>query len=340
MRRSCSRPSPFARRAAALGIFAVVAAAPPPARLEAAPSPVVAKVGAVTITAADIERRMAAVPPFQLRTFGATPAEIRREFVERVLVREALLAQGAAAQGLENRDDIKERVRGLLRNAFLGRLRNEVVTSSRVDDAEIKAFYEKNASRFHTPERYALWMIATSRREEAVEILADLHKDPSPKHWAEVARAKSIDGATALRGGNLGFVSPDGTTPEPGLKVSHAVIEVAQKLKDAEIAADPVKDGDRWVIVWRKQTMAAVERSVDVEAGSIKQLLLHTRTEAKVKETIAALRKQHLTEHNPDLADLFDITPQGDLTPVRRPGSLPAGRHVAATPVPTPGTLR
>jgi peptidyl-prolyl cis-trans isomerase C len=319
----------------------VVALAPgsgkPP---QAAPSPVVAKVGSVTITAADLERRLAAVPPFQLRTFGGTPAEIRREFLNRVLVREALLAQGAAARGLEDRDDIRERVRGVLRNALLGRLRNEVVTLSKIDEADIKAYYEKNAARFHTPERYALWIIATTKREEAAEIIADLHKDSSPKHWAELARAKSVDGATAMRGGNLGFVAPDGTTPEPGLKVGKAVLEAAQRLKDAEISPEPVKDGDRWIILWRKQTMAAVERSVDVEAGSIKQMLLHMRTEAKVKETIATLRKQYLGEHNPDLADLFDISPQGDLTPVRRPGSLPSGRHAPVNAIPTPGTMR
>jgi peptidyl-prolyl cis-trans isomerase C len=173
-----------------------------------------------------------------------------------------------------------------------------------------------------------------------MEIIEDLKKDPSPKHWSEVARAKSIDGATGVRGGNLGFVTPDGTTSEPGMKIGHAVIEMAQKLKDTEIASEPAHDGDRWVIVWRRQTMPAVERGVDVEAGTIRQMLLHMRTDAKIKETIARLRKEHLGDHSPDLIDLFDITPQGDMTPVRRPGSLPAGKRPTAIAVPTPGSLR
>src|SRR5262249_23526648 len=90
---------------------------------------------------------------------------------------------------------------------------------------------------------------------------------PSPKHWTELARSKSIDGATGMRGGNLGFVGPDGSTPEPGLKVSPAVLSAVGRLKDAEISPDPVQDGDRWVIVWRKQTMKSVERPLELEAG-------------------------------------------------------------------------
>jgi peptidyl-prolyl cis-trans isomerase C len=341
-----SRSPPWERRcarggaAALLGLFVAVASPGRGNAPQAATSPVVAKVGTVTITIADLERRLAAVPPFQLRSFGTTPAEIRREFLDRVVVREALLAQGGADRGLEARDDVRERVRGVLRTALLNRLRGEVATAAKFEEADIKAYYEKNASRFHTPERYALWIIATNKREEAMEIIADMKKDPSPKHWAEIARTRSVDGATAMRGGNLGFVLPDGTTPEPGLKVSRDIIATAQKLKDTEIASEPVKDAGRWVIVWRKQTMAAVDRSIDVEAGSIKQMLLHMRTDAKIKDTVAGLRREHLHDHNPDLVDLFDITPQGDLSPVRRPGSLPVGRRAPVNPVPAPGTLR
>lgn len=344
---SSSRASFSRLLAAALGLLVAgweggptFGAPPPPPVPPAALSPVVARVGAITITAADLERRLNAVPPFQLRSFGGTPAEIRRAFLDRVLIREALLSQGGLERGLDRRDDVRERSRGVLRNAMLTRLRTEVASTSKIDENDIKAYYEKNAAKFHSPERYALWIIASNKREDAAEILADLKKDATPKHWTELARAKSVDGPTAMRGGNLGFVLPDGTTPEPGLKVSPAVIEAAQKLKDTEMSPEPVKDGDRWVILWRKQTMKPVDRPVEVEAGSIRQMLLHARTDARIKDSVSSLRKLHLAEHNPDLIDLFDITPQGELTPVRRPGALPPGKRAPAVPVPAPGNLR
>ncbi len=303
-------------------------------------SPIVAKVGAITITVADLERRMAGVPGFQLKTFGPTPAAIRRNFLDRVLVREALLSQGGVDRGLDGREDIKERVRGVLRTALLGRVRSQALTASKFTEADVRAYYEKNAAKFHSPERTALWWIATQKREEAEEVIADLKKDPSPKHWGDLARTKSIDGPTAFRRGDLGYVLPDGTTNEPGLKVSHAVLDAVAKLKDAEISPEPISDGGRWVVVWRKQTMKSVERPVEAESSTIKQMLLHLLTDAKIKEEIATLRKEHLHEHNPDLIDLFDVTPQGDVTPMRRPGSLPTGKRVAVNPVPSPGTQR
>jgi peptidyl-prolyl cis-trans isomerase C len=303
-------------------------------------SPVVARVGEVTITVADVERRLAIVPPFQLRTFGNTPAEIRRNFVEKVLVREALLSQGAAAQGMASRDDVRERMRSVLRTAFMNRIKAEAAVGTQVTDADIKAYYEKNTAKFNAPERVSLWIIATHKQEEAKEILDELKKDQSPRHWAELAGKKSIDSATGMRKGDLGWVLPDGTTAEPGLKVSPAIMDAVGKLKDAEMAPEPIHDGDRWVIVWRRQTMKSVNRPVELEAGSIRQMLVRQRTDAKLKDAIGVLRKEYLHDHEPDMVDLFDLTPQGEITPMRRPGALPAGRRGAAIPAPAPGSNR
>src|SRR5262249_6173450 len=110
--------------------------------------------------------------------------------------------------------------------------------------------------------------------------------------------------------------------------------------KDAEIVPEPVKDGERWAVVWRRQSMPGVERPVDLETGSIRQILLHERTEAKIKETVGALRKDGLREHNPDLIELVEVTNTGDITPVRRPGTMPSGKRPSASPVPAPGSLR
>ncbi len=200
---------------------------------------VVARVGARTITAADVSRRIAQLPPFQLRAFGKTPDEVRRNFVDKVMVREALLAQGAVDAKLADRDEVAERIRGVLRNAMLARVRAEAGSAAPVSDAEIKQYYDANPAKYHAPERVQIWRIQVAKREEAQAVLAELKKDPTPKRWNELAREQSIDRATNLRGGNLGFVAPDGTTSEAGLKVDAALLAAVSEAKDAELLPAP-----------------------------------------------------------------------------------------------------
>lgn len=308
--------------------------------VQADTSPVVARVGDRTITAAELERRMANVPAFQLRTFGNTPDEIKRGFLERVMVREVLFAQGAEARGLAQRDDVRERMRGVMRTGMLTRIKEDVLKNAPPTESDVKAYYEKNSAKYRSPPRVALWQIVVARQEEAREILAEMKKDPTPKRWNDLARDKSLDKVTNMRGGNLGFVLPDGSTNEPGVRVSPEVVKAADTVKDTELVPEPVKDGDKWVVVWRRQSMKPIERPLELETGSIRQLLLHERTDAKIKETIAALRKSHLRDHAPELLDVVDVNAGGELSPVRRPGAMPSGRRVVANPVPAPSSLR
>src|SRR5215469_12979732 len=56
--------------------------------------------GSRTITVGELEDRIAALPPFQRATFGATPDAVRREFLLSVLIPESLFALAAAAEKL------------------------------------------------------------------------------------------------------------------------------------------------------------------------------------------------------------------------------------------------
>jgi peptidyl-prolyl cis-trans isomerase C len=301
---------------------------------------IVARVGTRTITAADVSRRIAQLPPFQLRAFGRTPDEVRRAFVDKVMVREALLAQGAIDAKLTERDEVGERVRGVLRNATLSRVRADAGGGGPVTDAEVKAYYEANASKYHAPARIQIWRIQVAKRDDATAILADLKKDPSPKHWNEIAREQSIDRATSLRSGNLGFVAPDGTTSEAGVKVDPAILAAASHAKDGELLAAPVQDGERWSVLWRRSLMPAVDRDLAMEAPLIKPILVHERGETKTRALIDKLRADFLTDFNPDVVDMLEVSNTGDLQPIRRPGTMQARKPLNAQPIPAPGSMR
>src|SRR5262245_3975546 len=140
--------------AVCLGLFTSVwQARPVEADVSADETTVVARIGGRAVTVQDLSRRIAQLPPFQLRAFGRSADEVRRNFLQQVIVREALFAQGAVEQKLAERDEVAERIRGVLRNAMLARVRAEITSASPVTDAEVKQYYEANASKFHSPER-------------------------------------------------------------------------------------------------------------------------------------------------------------------------------------------
>jgi peptidyl-prolyl cis-trans isomerase C len=324
---------------AAVGIgFFMSAWQPRPVRADAPPSEttVVAKVGPRGITVGELNRRIAALPPFQLRGFGRNENEIRRNFLEKVLIREALLSQGALDDKLSDRDDVKDRVRGVLRSAMLGRVRAETVTESPVTEEDVKRYYDANPSKFHTPARISIWRILVDKRDDAVAILKEIQANPTPKRWNEITRDKSVDGATRMRSGNLGFVAPDGTTAEPGIKVDAAIIAAVAGAPDGKILPEPVQEGDRYAVVWRRQSMKAVDRPLEIEAASIRQVLTHEKAEKRTDELLTQLRKDHLKESSPELVDAVEIAPSGELQAVPRPGTLPPKKPSAA-PAPTAG---
>jgi peptidyl-prolyl cis-trans isomerase C len=303
---------------------------------------IVAKVGTRRVTVDELNRRIAALPPFQLRSFGRSADEVRKNFLERVVIREALLAQGALDSKLAERSDVAERIRGVLQSAMLARARADVLRDSPVTDAEVKQYYDANPTKFHAPVRIAISRIEVAKREEAAAIIKDFQADPSAKRWLELARDKSLDKATALRGGNLGFVSPDGSTDEAGLKVDRAILTAVATVEDGKLVPEPVQEGERYAVVWRRQSMRAVDRPLALEAPSIRQVLTHEKTEARAAALLTQLRKDHLREFSPDLIELFDVTPTGDLHAVRRGGTL-SPRKSSAPPAPIPvhgGALR
>lgn len=303
----------------------------------------VAKVGVRTITLREVERRLAAVPPFQLRYFGKTHDEIRRKFVEEGVLKEALYAEGAEDAKMRERADVAERIRAVLKGAIVAKIRSEVAAKEPVTDEDVQRYYDANRDKYHAPPRVAIWRILVGTREEALDVIQKAKADLSPKRWNELSRDVSLDKSTSMRGGNLGLVAPDGSTTDPNVKVDAALVRAAEAVKDSELVAEPVAEGSAWAVIWRRQSIKAVERPLSMEAPSIRQLLMHERAQRQIKTLVAELRQKHLGETNADLLELVSVSAMGEVAPAKRPGTLPSARRPAAgSPAPsqTPAGLR
>jgi peptidyl-prolyl cis-trans isomerase C len=290
----------------------------------AAREAVVARVGPRTITVGELEDRLSTIPPFQRATFGSDPETVKKRFLNEVLVPEVLLALGAENRHIDRELAVAQALARVRSNATMRVLREGVGTAQSIPNEAVLKYYADNKARYEAPERYSIWRILCKTREEAVAVLEAAKKDPTIPNFQTLARDHSLDKATMLRGGNLGFVSLDGVSNEAGLKVDPAVVKAATTVKDGELVPTPVEEAGNFAVVWRRGTVGASRRNLDEVSSQIRDTLHKQQLENAEKELLVELRKRELKELNEPLLALIEISPNdGAITPRRRPGQVP-----------------
>lgn len=254
--------------------------------------------GGRTITVGELEDRIAALPPFQRATFGATPDAVRHEFLLSVMIPESLFAAGAAAEKLDEQLPTAFETERARSRATIRAIRQQLGPESAIPMSDVQAYYDANRDKYDTPERYQVWRILCKTQDEAQGVLDAARKDPTPKTFADLARDHSIDKGSNLRAGNVGFINPDGTSSEPGLKVDPAVVRAVQGVKDGQIVQSPVKEPDGFDVVWRRGSIPANKRSVDDVAAQIRDTLWKQRVKDATDKLVASLRAAHLRDYS------------------------------------------
>ncbi|MFO0660310.1 MAG: peptidyl-prolyl cis-trans isomerase [Polyangiaceae bacterium] len=285
---------------------------------------VVARVGSTQIMASELSRRILATPRFQLRQFGSTPAEIKRAYLEKVLIPEVLFAEGAKAKKLADEPGVRVKILDTERSAMLHAVRKEQVEEGAISDAEAQRYYDQNRERFQTPERIQVWRILVATSEEAQKVIDEIKAPGGEKKWNDIARERSLDKTTNERGGALGFLQVDGQSNEGSVKADPALFAAAKKVKDGELVSEPVKEAKGFGVVWRRGTIPSVSRPFELEAPQIKQTLARQKSEGAVKALLEKLRKENVSEVNEGLLGLVEIASNAEVVPVqRKPGARP-----------------
>jgi peptidyl-prolyl cis-trans isomerase C len=268
---------------------------------------VVASVGAAphvrAITVGELEDRFGALAPFQRASFGATTDVARRNFLAQILVPEALLAAAADERGLAQDARVAYDLDRVVSNAAIRAIRARIGPASAIPFEDVQKYYDDNRTRYDAPERIQVWRILCRTRDEAALVLQQAKADPTPKAFGNLARDHSLDKATNLRAGNLGFLTLDGTSLEPGLRVDPAVVRAAHGVRDGEFVAAPVPEGDSFAVVWRRGTVAPNRRSVEDVAPQIRDALWKDRVKRETDRLVSDLRAAKLRDLNPSLVD-------------------------------------
>jgi peptidyl-prolyl cis-trans isomerase C len=264
------------------------------------------------VLSGDLEDRVAAMPGYQRATFGLTADAIRRRVLDEVLVRDALLSLGAHAAKLDAQPAVARAIDRAVAGATVRAVRSGLGLATDISMDDVRAYYERNRARYDAPARYQVWRILCKTSDEATAVLDAAKADPSPKAFAQLARDHSQDKATALRSGNLGFLTADGTSSEPGLRVDPAIVRAAERVPDGDLVPVPVVEGEFYSVVWRRGTTLERRRAVEDVAAPIREILWRERAKAKIDDLAANLRAAKVRDLRADLLDGLDLSAAPD----------------------------
>ena len=252
----------------------------------------IAHVGSESVSAEALSRRIAKIPDFQRVALGDSPSKLKRQVLDTFIIPDLLYAQEAERLKLGERPTVQNRQRDVLRAAMDHELRQE---ASAKTPGHCSTIFERILRPIAAASRrragYTSGASSATMQALAKKVIADSKAVDGIQRWSQYARESSLDKATHLRNGDLGFVHPDGDTDTPTLRVDAGLFTAADQLKDGELASEPIKEGAHWAVIWRRGSMKAINRTLEQEQASIRQVLER-----------GSVRSMHVTSCSPSCA--------------------------------------
>ena len=259
---------------------------------------VLARVGAVTITLADFERRINDLNPFARGRYDGVNR--KRELLES-MIRLELLALEAQAQGYDaDREVQMARKQALVKQLQAKKIRNLVRTSD-ITDAEIEGYYADNPDKFRRPAQVRAAHLLLADEGEARALLAEIRQEIAGDKrkardlFADFVRRRSKDEATRENGGDLQFFGKPGVSrvergpmaPPIPPPVALAAFKLAAV---GNVSPEPIKSSQGWHIVQKTGFRQPVDRKLEEVKTSIRNKLFRTKKSKAMEDYVVNLR--------------------------------------------------
>lgn len=251
----------------------VVAALVAGASLNAA---VVATVNGKNITDTQINEDLAQILGGQ--SISSLPAPQKQGIIQDYIANQLILDE-AKKQNLEKSELYKKALENAQNEILINLYQKKIFDSLKVDNAKVKAIYDKNKAQYVRPAGVRARHILVKSEKEAKDIineLKDLKGNELVQKFAQTAAAKSIDGS-AQQGGELGwFSAQDMVKP---------FSDAAFSLKNGEISKNPVKTEFGYHIILKEDSQPRTQLTFDqVKAGIENELKLVELRQAMAKK--------------------------------------------------------
>ncbi|WP_325264170.1 peptidylprolyl isomerase [uncultured Rhizobium sp.] len=236
----------------------------------AADDTVVAKVGSLNITQAELDVAVQNLDP----QLAQLPEEQKKVAALSGAIDVKLLASGAAAEGLGNTEDYKKRMAYIgdreLHNAYF---RKHVVDATTPE--EVKARYDKEIASIPKQEEVNAAHILVKTEDEAKAVIADLDKGGD---FAAIAKEKSQD-SNKDEGGDLGWFAQGRMVPE--------FEQAAFALEKGAYTKTPVKTQFGFHVIKLLDKREAAPPALDQVEDQVKQLVMRDKYVAIIEKAKA-----------------------------------------------------
>jgi peptidyl-prolyl cis-trans isomerase C len=176
---------------------------------EKSDSPAIAHVNKGVVTEADYLNELSRVPEWARPQFKEKDG--KSKFLEE-LIKKELIYQNAKKMRLDKNEEYLSKVREFEKLTLVSlNLKKEVDDKVRVDESEVKAFFDENKDKFTIGTQIRASHILVKTEEEAQSIYAKIE---SGQDFAALAKASSTDKGSAEKGGDLGYFGRGRMVPE------------------------------------------------------------------------------------------------------------------------------
>jgi len=158
---------------------------------------ILARVSNKFVTLGEFKARLAKLPSY----YKDIVDKNRKRFLDETII-EMMFYEEAIRQRLDQDKEVRDVIYEAKRKILIAKLiKTEVEDKVKVEDSEIRQYYETHKDEFKTPELWRASHILVSTEQEANDVMNSLN---GGANFEDLARSRSTD-ATASRGGDVGF---------------------------------------------------------------------------------------------------------------------------------------
>ncbi len=224
------------------------------------------------------------------------------------MIDQKLMAQEALKRGL-TQDPVAQRRLQTARERILGNILVESLVASDVTEARIAEMYEEQVALQQLDDEVRVSHIVADTESEAAELYTELMNGAD---FADIAREHSIDRATRLDGGSLGYIVPGDLPSTYAAMIGNT---------ETGTMSEPFESENGWIILRVEDRRTEAPQTLEQMRPEIVTFLTYSEISRILKE----LRVEAIIERRPGNA------PEG--RPERETSPLDPGRTGAGDPL-------